>query len=73
MTYDIGNNGSGLGYAQNMDELNCVGIHCFAELHSCSELQQKSKDFILHHFPRYKQQASFTGIISNKLAADKRD
>ena len=31
---------------KDQSELNCVGIHCFAELHACSELQQKSKVYI---------------------------
>ena len=52
---------------QNMDELNCVGIHCFAELHSCSELQQKSKDFILHHFQSVWPQDEFLQLAKVKL------
>ena len=52
---------------QNMDELNCVGIHCFAELHACSELQQKSKDFILHHFKAVWPQEEFLQLTRVKL------
>ncbi|XP_063443616.1 kelch-like protein diablo [Mytilus trossulus] len=52
---------------KNMDELNCVGIHCFAELHSCSELQQKSKVYILHHFQSVWQHEEFLELTKVKL------
>ena len=32
---------------RHMDETNCLGIHCFAEAHACTDLQQKAKDFAL--------------------------
>ena len=35
---------------RNMDETNCFGIHCFAEVHSCTELMNKAKTFVLKHF-----------------------
>ena len=28
---------------KNMDETNCIGIHCFAEALCCTDLQQKAK------------------------------
>ncbi|VDI02695.1 kelch-like protein 20, partial [Mytilus galloprovincialis] len=52
---------------KNMDELNCVGIHCFAELHACSELQQKSKVYILHHFQSVWQHEEFLELTKVKL------
>ena len=27
---------------RNMDESNCLGIHCFAEAHACDDLQRKA-------------------------------
>ena len=33
-----------------MDESNCLGIHCFAEVHSCMDLMNKAKTFVLKHF-----------------------
>lgn len=32
---------------KHMDVINCVGIHCFAEAHACSELQDKAKACVL--------------------------
>lgn len=31
----------------HMDTTNCIGIYCFAELHSCIDLQQKAFDYAL--------------------------
>lgn len=39
-----------------MDETNCVGIHCFAEAHSCKVLEKRSMDYILEHFGSVYQQ-----------------
>lgn len=39
-----------------MDEMNCVGIHCFAEAHSCKVLEKRSMDYILEHFVSVYQQ-----------------
>ena len=41
---------------RQMDEMNCVGIHCFAEAHSCTMLEERSMDFILQHFCTVCQQ-----------------
>lgn len=32
---------------KNMDKTNCLGIHCFAEAHACSYLQERAKAFTL--------------------------
>lgn len=32
---------------KHMDDTNCLGIHCFAETHACTDLQEKAKDFAL--------------------------
>lgn len=39
-----------------MDEMNCVGIHCFAEAHSCKMLEKRSMEYILEHFSSVCQQ-----------------
>lgn len=52
---------------QNMDETNSIGIHCFAEAHSCTELQQKSKKFILKHFPSVSLQEEYLQLTKDKL------
>lgn len=41
---------------RQMDEMNCVGIHCFAEAHSCKVLEKRSMDYILEHFNSVHQQ-----------------
>lgn len=41
---------------RQMDEMNCVGIHCFAEAHSCKVLEKRSMDYILEHFTSVCQQ-----------------
>lgn len=45
---------------RQMDEINCVGIHCFAEAHSCKELERRSMEYIQQHFSTVcKQVRSF--------------
>ncbi|XP_078502015.1 kelch-like protein 24 [Lissotriton helveticus] len=53
--------------AQQMDETNCVGIHCFAEAHSCLELQRQSFEYILQHFGRVCRQEEFLSLCRDKL------
>ncbi len=45
---------------RQMDEMNCVGIHCFAEAHSCPELERRSMEYIQQHFSTVSQQVSLT-------------
>lgn len=52
---------------QNMDETNVVGIHCFAEIHACDDLQQKSRDFILQNFTAVSQNEEFNNLSQSKL------
>ncbi|XP_051878526.1 kelch-like protein 20 [Pristis pectinata] len=52
---------------QQMDETNCVGIHCFAEAHSCVELQARSLAYILHHFQAVHTQEEFLSLSAEKL------
>ena len=52
---------------KNMDEGNCIGIHCFAEAHACTELQQNAKKFILRYFPEVYQQDEFLHLTPAKL------
>ncbi|XP_051905488.1 kelch-like protein diablo isoform X2 [Hippocampus zosterae] len=50
-----------------MDEINCVGIHCFAEAHSCKQLEKRSMAYILKHFSRVCQQEEFLTLCVDKL------
>lgn len=52
---------------RNMDESNCIGIHCFAETHACSSLQQKAKLFTLQHFESVSYHEEFLGLCKTKL------
>ncbi|XP_054615432.1 kelch-like protein 20 isoform X2 [Dunckerocampus dactyliophorus] len=52
---------------RQMDEMNCVGIHCFAEAHSCKQLEKRSMDYILEHFSCVCQQEEFLSLCVDKL------
>ena len=52
---------------RNMDETNCIGIHCFAEVHACSELQEKAKTFTLRFFPEVCRQEEILKLNQAKL------
>ncbi|XP_056143941.1 kelch-like protein diablo isoform X2 [Lampris incognitus] len=52
---------------RQMDEMNCVGIHCFAEAHSCKVLERRSMDYILEHFNSVYQQEEFLSLCTHKL------
>uniref|UniRef100_A0A3B4BD47 BTB domain-containing protein n=1 Tax=Periophthalmus magnuspinnatus TaxID=409849 RepID=A0A3B4BD47_9GOBI len=52
---------------RQMDEMNCVGIHCFAEAHSCKVLEKRSMDYILEHFSSVYQQEEFLSLCVDKL------
>ena len=52
---------------KNMDEVNCLGIHCFAEAHACTDLQQKAKKFTLCYFSEVCQQDEFLHLSQDKL------
>ncbi|KAM9392378.1 kelch-like protein 24 [Pholidichthys leucotaenia] len=52
---------------RHMDEMNCVGIHCFAEAHSCKVLEKRSMDYILEHFGAVCQQEEFLSLCVDKL------
>ncbi|KAF3846386.1 hypothetical protein F7725_003464 [Dissostichus mawsoni] len=41
---------------RQMDEMNCVGIHCFAEAHSCKVLEKRSMEYIHEQFSSVSQQ-----------------
>lgn len=43
---------------RQMDEMNCVGIHCFAEAHSCKVLEKRSMEYILEHFSGVHKQVA---------------
>uniref|UniRef100_A0A1A7YXF9 BTB domain-containing protein n=1 Tax=Iconisemion striatum TaxID=60296 RepID=A0A1A7YXF9_9TELE len=52
---------------RQMDEMNCVGIHCFAEAHSCTMLEKSSMEYILEHFSSVCQQEEFLSLSMDKL------
>ncbi|XP_049418152.1 kelch-like protein 20 isoform X2 [Epinephelus fuscoguttatus] len=52
---------------RQMDEMNCVGIHCFAEAHSCKVLEKRSMDYIHEHFTSVSQQEEFQSLCVDKL------
>ena len=51
----------------NMDETNCLGIHCFAEAHACVNLQEKAKTFTLDFFDDVWPQEEFLSLPQSKL------
>lgn len=56
---------------RQMDEMNCVGIHCFAEAHSCRELERRSMEYIQQHFSSVCQQVNSSTGLSHFRAAPK--
>ncbi len=52
---------------RNMDASNCLGIHCFAEAHACTDLQENAKRYTLGHFPDVCQQEEFLKLGQTKL------
>ncbi|XP_014678911.1 PREDICTED: kelch-like protein diablo isoform X1 [Priapulus caudatus] len=52
---------------RNMDEANCIGIHCFAETHACPNLQQMAKAYVLQHFQKVSMREEFLGLSQSKL------
>lgn len=51
----------------NLDDSNCIGIHCFAEDHACKSLEQKSKEYILHNFTTVWKEEEILKISDFKL------
>lgn len=51
----------------HMDTSNCLGIYCFAESHSCTELQQKALNFALKNFWNVAQNEEFLELTMEKL------
>lgn len=52
---------------RNMEESNCIGIHCFAEAHACIDLQQKAKQFILKFWLDVCQQEELLALTPCKM------
>lgn len=52
---------------RNMDETNCLGIHCFAEAHACTQLMLTAKSYVLKHFQDIVDGDEFTAISEAKL------
>lgn len=51
---------------RQMDETNCVGIHCFAEAHSCKVLEKHSMEYILENFSAVSQQVRVLRLSLSK-------
>lgn len=51
---------------RQMDEMNCVGIHCFAEAHSCKVLEKRSMEYILEHFNGVHKQVTNSCVCIEK-------
>lgn len=51
---------------RQMDEMNCVGIHCFAEAHSCKVLEKRSMEYILEHFNGVHKQVTNSCVCMKK-------
>lgn len=56
---------------RQMDEINCVGIHCFAEAHSCKELERRSMEYIQQHFSTVSKQVFSAPEISSAPVRNK--
>nr|CAD7196741.1 unnamed protein product [Timema douglasi] len=52
---------------RHMDSTNCVGIHCFAETHACTDLQLKARLFTLRNFWDVAHGEEFLGLSASKL------
>lgn len=55
---------------RNMDESNCLMMHCFAELHSCTTLAEKAKTFALQRFPAVAQCSEFLEMVKEKVSSE---
>lgn len=53
---------------QHMDESNCLGIYNFAEIHSCTNLHKKARQFACAFFAGVMRQDEFLHISADKLA-----
>ncbi|XP_014243355.1 kelch-like protein 12 isoform X2 [Cimex lectularius] len=51
----------------HIDAGNCLGIHCFAEVHACIELQEKTKCYVLQNFCEVYKQEEFLNLSTCKL------
>lgn len=51
----------------HMDAGNCLGIHCFAEIHACTELQDISLEYALENFWEVYHGEEFLALSSEKL------
>lgn len=56
---------------RQMDEMNCVGIHCFAEAHSCKVLEKRSMEYILEHFSVVHKQVANRYSLIVKISCQK--
>ncbi|XP_007669391.2 kelch-like protein 23 isoform X1 [Ornithorhynchus anatinus] len=52
---------------RHLDLDNCIGMHSFAELHMCTELEKESKRILLSRFKEVWQQEEFLEISREKL------
>uniref|UniRef100_A0A8C3C690 BTB domain-containing protein n=1 Tax=Cairina moschata TaxID=8855 RepID=A0A8C3C690_CAIMO len=53
---------------RHLDTDNCIGMHAFAEYHSCSELEKEARRMLLWQFEDVWKQEEFLDIGKEKLA-----
>ncbi|XP_064622104.1 kelch-like protein 7 [Lineus longissimus] len=49
------------------DISNCIGIHCFAQIHDCGDLRLKSKEYIEKNFTEVMQGEEFVSLSPEKM------
>ncbi|XP_064636107.1 kelch-like protein 3 isoform X2 [Lineus longissimus] len=52
---------------KEMDPSNCLGIHCFAEVHSCTKLSETAKVFALDYFCEVMKNEELLSLPQDKL------
>ncbi|MCL4132231.1 UNVERIFIED_CONTAM: hypothetical protein GTU68_044624 [Idotea baltica] len=52
---------------RHIDSANCVGIHCFAEVHACHDLARKAKGFSLKHFKKVMAMEEWLDLPLDKI------
>ena len=51
-----------------LDISNCIGIHYFAQIHSCDELRNKAKEHIEKNFTEVSQGEEFVSLTKDKVS-----
>ena len=51
-----------------LDVSNCIGIHCFAQIHNCDDLRNKAKEHIEKNFTEVSQGEEFVSLTKDKIS-----